>query len=176
MEITAVKLLYIKRQQLRKLISYELISAKKNIWQELIAQDFLSIILLVPLAYISKHPSKENLIKKTISLHKENLTKKKPISLRSTKKNLNLMALRSKKIQVLVAVTLLMALLVAAVSAGGSGDNKCTRVGACSDTLCTESYCSKHQTGSCRISGLFVYCCCTPVHATGSNVVRKLGH
>lgn len=89
--------------------------------------------------------------------------------------------LHSKNTQVLFfAVALLMSLLVAAVSAGGSGDNKCTRVGACSDTLCTESYCGKHQTGSCKISGLFVYCCCKPVaavQATGSNGgVRKLGH
>ncbi|KAF8730915.1 hypothetical protein HU200_002600 [Digitaria exilis] len=80
------------------------------------------------------------------------------------------MALHSNKTHVLVAIALLMALLAAVVSAGRADlpmeDN----------TLCTESYCSKHDTGSCKFVGLFVYCCCGPVHSTGSNDVHKLGH
>ncbi|OEL35452.1 hypothetical protein BAE44_0003529, partial [Dichanthelium oligosanthes] len=65
---------------------------------------------------------------------------------------------------------LLMALLAGVVSAGRGdlpmkGQQRCTRVGACSDSLCTET-CSVHDVGSCRINGLFVYCCCSPLPPT----------
>ena len=70
-----------------------------------------------------------------------------------------------------VAVALLVAALLAAVAFAGRGDlpvaddnsSRCSRVGACSDTLCTEK-CGVHDVGSCKFVGLFVYCCCAPVH------------
>ncbi|CAL4994421.1 unnamed protein product [Urochloa decumbens] len=93
-----------------------------------------------------------------------------------------LLAACSKKARVVfVAVALLVALL-AAVASAGRGDlpmaagDKCSRVGACSDSLCTET-CSVHDVGSCQFQGLFVYCCCHRVHsASGDAQPRPLGH
>ncbi|KAK3124964.1 hypothetical protein QOZ80_7BG0597880 [Eleusine coracana subsp. coracana] len=84
----------------------------------------------------------------------------------------------SKKAHIFVAVALLMALLAAVVSAGRGdlpmAENQCTRVGGCTDAFCTES-CSKHDVGTCKTVGLFVYCCCGPVHATSIDA-RPHGH
>ncbi|RCV37450.1 hypothetical protein SETIT_8G064000v2 [Setaria italica] len=93
-----------------------------------------------------------------------------------------LLAAFSKKAHVLVAFALLVALLAAVASAGKGDllmtDGQCTRVGACSDSLCTEQYCSVHDTGSCKFVGQYVYCCCGPVHSTSTDDVhpRPLGH
>ncbi|KAG0529126.1 hypothetical protein BDA96_05G071700 [Sorghum bicolor] len=85
-----------------------------------------------------------------------------------------------KKIQVLVTVALLMALLTAVASAGRSSFQlepeakaRCTRVGACSTSLCT-SRCDKHSAGSCIIRGQFVYCCCNPVPIANGPDVQPL--
>ncbi|CAL4994415.1 unnamed protein product [Urochloa decumbens] len=94
-----------------------------------------------------------------------------------------LLAVCSKKARVfLVAVALLVALLAAVASAGRGDlpmalDGQCSRVGACSDSLCTEM-CSVHDVGSCQFQGLFVYCCYRPVHSTtsGDAQPRLLGH
>ncbi|CAL4985360.1 unnamed protein product [Urochloa decumbens] len=82
---------------------------------------------------------------------------------------------------VFVAVALLAALLAAVASAAGRGDlpmaleGKCSRVGACSDSLCT-GLCSVHDVGSCRIQGLFVYCCCRPLQSASADAQpRPLG-
>ncbi|CAD6254393.1 unnamed protein product [Miscanthus lutarioriparius] len=93
------------------------------------------------------------------------------------------MAMGSKKIQVFLAVALLMALLAAVASAGrGSfqlepeAKARCNRVGACSASLCT-SICNTHSAGSCIIKGQFVYCCCDPVPiANGPDAHRPLLH
>ncbi|OQU83069.1 hypothetical protein SORBI_3005G070700 [Sorghum bicolor] len=91
------------------------------------------------------------------------------------------MAMGSKKIQVFIAVALLMAILAAVASAAGSGSfqpepeakARCNRVGACSASLCT-SLCNKHSSGSCVIRGQFVYCCCDPVQiANGPDAHRR---
>ncbi|KAF8711211.1 hypothetical protein HU200_029227 [Digitaria exilis] len=63
-----------------------------------------------------------------------------------------------------------MALLFAVVSAGRAD------LPMAKNSLCTESYCGKHSTGSCKFAGQFVYCCCGPVHSTNSTDVHPLGH
>ncbi|RCV37448.1 hypothetical protein SETIT_8G063800v2 [Setaria italica] len=72
----------------------------------------------------------------------------------------------SKKAHVLVAVTLLVALL-AKVASAGRGDLPMADV-----YLCTEQYYSVHDTGSCKFVGRYVYCCCALVHSTSTDDVH----
>ncbi|CAO2145875.1 unnamed protein product [Urochloa humidicola] len=93
-----------------------------------------------------------------------------------------LLAACSKKAPIVfVAVALLVALL-AVVASAGRGDlpmaleGHCSRVGTCSDSLCTES-CSTNDVGSCQFQGLFVYCCCRPLYSASADAPpRPLGH
>jgi hypothetical protein len=92
---------------------------------------------------------------------------------------------KKKKAHVVISVALLMVALLTTIVSAGRGDvpmsladGQCTRVGACSDSLCTEQYCSSHDAGSCKFSGLYVYCCCNPVHSSSTVDAhpRPLGH
>ncbi|CAO2143547.1 unnamed protein product [Urochloa humidicola] len=92
-----------------------------------------------------------------------------------------LLAACSKKAPVVfVAVALAVALLAVVASAGRGDlpmalDGQCSRVGACSDSLCT-GLCSVHDVGSCRFQGLFVYCCCRPLHSASADAQPQLSH
>ncbi|KAJ1274919.1 hypothetical protein BS78_05G096200 [Paspalum vaginatum] len=88
-------------------------------------------------------------------------------------------AVCSKKTNTLIiAVSLLMALHAAAVAVSAAGrasgsfplaGENCSKVGACSDKLCTEKCGRRHFIGTCRFQGKFVNCCCRRRPASSSS-------
>lgn len=113
-----------------------------------------NFIDLVAPVYIRNHHQKKRASRLPYPLHTTNL--------------MALFAGCSKTAHVFVAIAL-MVLLAAVVSAGRvdlpMADNKCSKVGACSESVCAKQ-CGISNGGTCKIGGLFVYCCCRRAYST----------